>query len=103
VDKSYNGWTNYETWCVKLHMDNDESLQRCYEQATRQAIRDFEEPDRCVGFLADRIEDWHKEAMPEVQGVFCDLLNASLSEVNWHEIARNLVEEYREEVSDANG
>lgn len=21
--KGYNGWTNYETWCVSLWLDND--------------------------------------------------------------------------------
>ena len=98
---AYNGWTNYETWCVKLHMDNEESLQRCFEQAARETVRDC--GDRAVCVLADRIEEWHKDAMPEVQGVFCDLLNASLSEVNWHEIARNLVDEYQEEVTHADG
>jgi hypothetical protein len=97
---AYNGWTNYETWCVKLHMDNEESLQRCFAQAAKEAVRDC--GDRAAFVLADRIEEWHKDAMPEVTGVFCDLLNASMSEVNWHAIARNLVDEYREEeVSDA--
>lgn len=90
---AYNGWTNYETWCVKLHMDNEESLQRCFELAALEAVRDCRNPAAAAGLLADLIEEWHKEAMPEVQGVFCDLLNASLSEVNWYEIAKSLVEE----------
>jgi hypothetical protein len=37
-DKTYNGWTNYETWNVVLWMENDEGLYNlrcdceCYEQ-----------------------------------------------------------------------
>jgi hypothetical protein len=99
---AYNGWTNYETWCVKLHMDNDEGSQRYWERQAQEAVRDFEGPDGCIPVLADWLEDWHQEDMPKVTGVYADLLNASLSEVNWHEIARNLVEEYREEVTHAN-
>ena len=94
---AYNGWTNYETWCVKLHMDNDESSQRYWDRQAKEAVRDFEGPEGCIDVLADMLEDWHKEDMPKVKGVYADLLNASLSEVNGHEIARNLVEEYREE------
>jgi len=100
---AYNGWTNYETWCVKLHMDKDEGSQRHWDRSAREAVRDFGGPDGCIPVLADRLEEWHKiEDMPQVTGVYADLLSASLSEVNWHEIAENLVEEYREEVADDN-
>ena len=93
---AYNGWTNYETWCMQLHMDNDESLQRCFERAAVEAVRDVGVGD-AVPVLADRLEEWHKDAMPEVTGVFADLLNAAMSEVNWHEIARHYIEAVQEE------
>jgi len=32
INKSYNGWTNYETWLLKLNLDNDYGLyQMCNE------------------------------------------------------------------------
>lgn len=94
---AYNGWTNYETWCVKLHMDNDEYSQRYWGRQAREAVRDHEGARGCIGVLADQLEDWHKEGMPQVAGVYADMLNAAFSEVNWNEIARNLVGEYQEE------
>ena len=40
TDRTYNGWTNYETWNVVLWIENDESIQDyiqehevcCYEE-----------------------------------------------------------------------
>lgn len=92
----YNGWTNYETWCVKLHIDNDESSQRYWEREAKDAARNFEGPRGAQDILADRIADWHQEAMPKADGVYADLLNAAFSEVNWHEIAKSLLEEQTE-------
>jgi hypothetical protein len=60
-------------------------------------VRNHEGPDDAAPILADQLEDWHWEGMPKAEGVYADLLNAAFSEVNWHEIARNLVEQYREE------
>ena len=28
TDETYNGWRNYETWCVNLWLSNDESSYR---------------------------------------------------------------------------
>jgi len=28
MNETYNGWTNYQTWAVKLWMDNDEGAYR---------------------------------------------------------------------------
>jgi hypothetical protein len=93
---AYYGWTNYETWCMALHMGNDEPLQRCFERAAVEAVQDVGVGD-AVPVLADRLEEWHKDAMPEVSGVFADLLNAAMSEVNWYEIARHYIEAVQEE------
>ena len=34
--------------------------------------------------------------MPELEGCYADLLNASLSEVDWYEIAESILEEIDE-------
>ena len=87
--KTYNGWTNYETWCTKLWMDNDEYSYREYQRMARSANSAYE--------LAKMIEAEHEEMMPELTGVFADLLGAAMSEVNWDEIAEHMYEDEHED------
>lgn len=47
--------------------------------------------------LADRLKAEHEEALPELTGFASDLLTAAFGEVNWHEIARSLLEEVDKE------
>lgn len=99
-DKKYNGWTNYETWNVKLWMDNDEGsyhhftelAQDCYDAA--EVEKSFTREERAALNLADALKDEFQEACPDL-GASCwaDLLSAALSEVNWYEIAEHLIEE----------
>ena len=96
---AYNGWTNYETWNVALWMDNEAGS---YEQArddARQALEDADnDADDAKQALAGTLKSQHEEALPELgASVWADLLGAALSEVNWHEIAGNLVDEVYEE------
>lgn len=82
---TYNGWSNYETWAVKLWMDNEEWSQR-YWAAEAEQYRDN------PSGLADAIRGEHEDGAPELGGtVFADLLNAALGEVDWFEIAESLI------------
>ena len=95
--KSYNGWTNYETWNVKLWIDNDQGSQEYWaEQATNHLERD---EDCAVDVLAATLKEEHTQALPDVTGFAADLLNAAMSEVNWREIARELVETAKQEAN----
>ena len=106
--KEYNGWTNYETWVVALWMDNERGSQE-YWQSIAAELSDPTSPEyikdentqKCR--VADRLKDEHEEALPELTGFAADLLNAAMSEVDWYEIASNLVDAVREQaVSDGN-
>ena len=89
---AYNGWSNYETWNVKLWMDNDEGSYRYWQEQTLEVWEQTDhDKDETVRKLADMIESEHQEAMPELSGTFSDLLGAALSEVDWHEIAESLM------------
>ena len=83
INTTYNGWTNKATWLVKLWMDNDQSS---YFYWLDQAINTA----NCYQ-LADEIEHFHLDIAPENIGLFTDLLSTALSEVNWFEIAKSLL------------
>lgn len=98
TEKTYNGWTNYETWAVKLWIDNDEGPQNYWQEQAEEAFdraepeRFFTKSERALLDLADALKELHEEALPELTGFAADLLNAAMSEVNWREIAENLLQ-----------
>ena len=107
----YNGRTNYETWAVKLWIDNEQSSQDYWLQEAREALRAapkddtvqrglFTSAQRAVLDLADLLKDEYGEWAPEVSGVYSDLLGAALSSVNWMEIARELLEDMEDVLGD---
>lgn len=83
---SYNGWKNYETWNVKLWLDN--------EQGSSEEARDMARRARSVNDLAEQLKDWVNEMAPDLgASCFADLLNAALGEVDWYEMAESYYEE----------
>lgn len=103
----YNGWTNYETWNVKLWMDNDEGSYQHYGELAQEAYDQAIAGDayiKLADVLKDEYEtasaDWLEESGKSAT-VWADLLHAALSEVNWTEIAANLLEDVdKEETAD---
>jgi hypothetical protein len=105
--EKYNGWTNYETWLCKLWIDNDEGsqdywieeAQNAYDNA--EAEDSFTKSERAALDLMDNLKDWHENTISESgipdSGFIADLMNAAMSEVNWHEIAESLIEDNCEE------
>lgn len=85
----YNGWTNYETWAVNLHLDNEEGTYLLVRRMARDAIREGRrtgETGRRI--LADALKELHESEAPSLPlGVYSDLLGAALDRVNWYEIA----------------
>ncbi len=108
-DKTYNGWTNYETWLVKLWMDNDQGSGEFWAEESEIAFRDCvpskwntraqQARINLAEALKDRHEEYCHEALPKSlhASFIMDLLNGALSEVNWHEIAESLLTDHCEE------
>jgi hypothetical protein len=103
-DKTYNGWTNYETWNVALWIGNEQHSEEttrgmakdAYTKAVADSYQSREE--RAVGILAVGIKEAVEVNMPDMgASMFTDLLNAALSEVNWHEIAQHYIDEESQE------
>jgi len=90
---SYNGWSNYETWNANLWIDNDWRLSERIALHTGDLFSSYEDTDRITSLVADFIKILFVEQAPDLDGFFGDIINQSLREVNWHEIARHYVDE----------
>lgn len=94
ANTEYNGWTNYQTWVVNLWLTNDSSsVDRLNEMAHDCLTQASGDIVNATYQLSKQIESDHDEFMPETTGVYADLLTYSLGMVNWHEIARYVIDE----------
>jgi hypothetical protein len=72
---TYNGWANYETWCVYLWISNERWFDSyAIELARAYGLEGLED-----GSLAQAFKDW----IEDLRGG-----RAALSEVHWQEIAK---------------
>ncbi len=107
MNAGYNGWTNYETWCVNLWMDNSEASQNYWAEAAKEiyeqseADETFTQAEVAIFALADRIKDEHEEEITSlyeqgsiaIASVWGDLMTNALKEVSWREIAKTSIDE----------
>ncbi len=104
TEKTYNGWTNYETWNVALWLGNEQGSERYWASEAEQMFRDADgegdaRTEEATRGLAQQLQNEIEEAAPELGGsMFSDLLNAALSEVNWYEIAEHYVNDNKDDV-----
>lgn len=100
-DNTYNGWPNYETWLVALHLDNE---QVSYHDCQRMAIEAADEAQHYTSkdeasrhMLAIALQTYVEGLQPEyLKGVYADLITHALGSVDW----RSLAEHYLEKLSD---
>ena len=94
-NQTYNGWTNYPTWCVSLWIDNDEGTYGYSRELVAQVIEDSnDKAENCIYEIAQALESWAEdELLPEIEGFSNDLLSWAFGMVNWREIAENYASE----------
>jgi hypothetical protein len=105
-ESGYQGWKNYETWLVALHMDNEPGDYEYWKERVQEMVDEGYYKDyggeflednklKLVGTLSEEMKYMHEEMAGEVnlQGVLGDLLSAALGEVDWREIAENKLED----------
>lgn len=103
---TYNGWTNYETWNVNLWLNNEEQSYLYWEESAIDAWQDAETDENTKNgtwtrseaarfYMANRLKEEVTLGNPLVgaASMYSDLLGATLSEVNWNEIANSLLED----------
>ena len=105
TEKSYNGWTNWETWAVALWLNNDEESYSDVRAAARRALARAEQGheyftprEHARRILAKAIIEY-VESLPQIASILeganmaSDLLGAALDEVNWDEIAQYFLDD----------
>ncbi len=89
TDKTYNGWTNYETWRVNLEIFD--------------GLDPYDHFSDDQETLSDNLHDYLKDMATEIvesdgaKGLAHDYAMAFLQAVNWHEIARHMINDYARE------
>lgn len=85
TDTKYNGWTNYATWRVNLEI---------FDGMNGESFDLDQEPYDLSHDLKAYAEELIDASSQE--GLARDYALAFLSDVNWYEIAKNLIEAYAE-------
>jgi len=86
--QTYNGYTNYETWCVALWLNNDEGTNNYLDELANgdDYDHDWQRMDNLKAFVNDMHDNMIVNANGLASGMFYDLLNAALESVDWLEI-----------------
>lgn len=106
VMQEYHGHPNYETWAVSLWLSNDYSIYNHIKNDIVEGCKRDAEEDSNVKegiwtkkesvkyCVADGIKDMVGEDEPDMEAsVWSDFLSASLSEVDWDDVADGFLEE----------
>ena len=89
-DKTYNGWTNYATWRVNLEIFDGWDVNDLDSLTMGDNTN-----------LHNQLKDYVEELIYEAGGgegnIAVDYALAFLSDVNWYEIAKHMIEDSVEE------
>lgn len=85
----YNGYVNYETWCVCLWIDNDCASQSYWADRAQEILKDTDSRQEAIYQLGRELQELHEEERTALIGVYGDLLMHALAQVEWAEVAEN--------------
>jgi hypothetical protein len=88
-DRTYNGWSTYETWLVNLWLTNDRDLYAALHDDVVSADTLFDAKETLMAWMDAAYDTFLEAAGAAHGGLFPDLLKGALNEVNWYEIAKN--------------
>ena len=95
-DETYQGYKNFETWTIALHLDNTYASHMYWTERANELL----DNDNAVFVLASEIqESLAAHPLDDDVSVFSSLLNSALSRVNWYEVAERFVETAKENLA----
>lgn len=102
--KRYNGWANYPTWNVLLHINNDGSsefwMERALELVKENTSSEYSTLKEVVVYaLQAELKESHETMAEEagLSGCLSDIMGLALQQVDWYEIAESLYDDADEE------
>jgi hypothetical protein len=98
---TYNGWHNYTTWLVALWLDNDQGTYSYMTELAETALEDGDKPWQLGETIKEFVQDLCYPDENSCTGLVADLLNASLSNVDWTEVAEHYLTAARENAEES--
>lgn len=108
-DKRHNGFANYETWLVAVWISNDRKRSEYYRflaklivasgKLGREERLSTAEGRRNILAINLRTSVEDHSPMRHHTTLYADLMNAALSDVDWYEVANELMTEFEEETA----
>jgi hypothetical protein len=102
--QKYNGYENYETWCISLWIDNEQGSQEYWSEQAQEiydnakADQYSSKMDAACYTLSKELKSWAEENNPiKGSGMYSDLLQSAIDNANYYEIASNMLEEVDKE------
>ena len=88
-----NGYKNFETWNCYNWLTVDESSVFKWEKAAKEALETGGDKDEAAIILSKQIKEAVESEAPELEpGLYIDLLNAALQEIDYVEVAAAFIE-----------
>jgi hypothetical protein len=103
MSNKYNGWTNYETWNFNLWIRNDEEDHSHALEMAFDSLDEYELSKRLKGWAEDMANDVMMVSYDFTHGFIRDMVNSSIKEVNFYEVATHLWEERQEAIREHDG
>lgn len=95
--ETYNGWTNYETWCLNIWIDNDQYLAEKKAELIREVTLHYDDKQAYeLSLLLENMVEELKDNALEV-GLLSDLLGGAIGKINFFELAEHYIEDFNED------